>query len=69
MIKRFKGFFNGGCTILGYRLVPVIDHGEMNTRDFTVGQPKEEPAIKDFNCDKGLRKVTYRKFMKSANRR
>ena len=68
MVK-FKGFNNVGSSILGYKLVPVVDTGakfaigiNMKTNDYNT-------EIKnDYNCDKKLRKVTYRKFLKTANK-
>ena len=67
MVKHFKGYNYTGCTILGYRLVPIRDYGEDLNMSFDVRQTGIEHQ-NNFNCNKKIRKVTYRKFLKSANR-
>lgn len=68
MVKNYKGYSYTGSSILGYRLAPLRDYGKKQNMSLEVKQTGVQ-RNNDYNCNKTLRKVTYRKFLKSANRR
>ncbi len=68
MVKHFKGYNYVGSSILGYRLVPIKDYGNVLNMSLEIRKTGEEHQ-NNFNCNKKLKKVTYRKFLKSANRK
>ena len=65
-----KGFKYVGSTILGYKLTTVVDLNGAYAKNLKVANHKSENTTTrpNFNCDRKLRKVTYRKFNKTANR-
>ena len=69
MIKRYRGFSNEGTAILGYRVVQRTDYGEFYATELEVENTGREIVPSESRRQKGLRKITYRKFNKSANRR
>ena len=69
MVKNFKGFNYVGSVVLGYRMVSVNDMGVNHSQHVSINSTGREVTNRDFNCDKKLRKVTYRKFMKTADRK
>ena len=69
MVKNFKGFKYEGSIVLGYRMVPVSDTGIVYSQEISINSTGREVTGKDFNCDRNIKKITYRKFMKSANRK
>lgn len=67
MVKNFKGYGYIGSSILGYRLTPIRDFGVRNNSEIRVINTGIR-VQNNYNYDKKLRKVTYRKFLKSANK-
>lgn len=62
-----KGFKYVGSAILGYKLAPVSDYGVKNASNLKVGKGKnnrQEVKGTNYNCDRNLRKVIYRKYNK-----